>query len=204
MLERTLRLLHPFMPFVTEEIWQHLPHEGEALITAPWPEPDPLDEAAEMEMEPIMEMVRAIRNARAEYEVEPSRAIAAIIIAGNKRNLVASQAAILTRLARVDAAKLRIEQELAEKPAKALTLVVGDYEVFLPLADLVDIARERTRLSAELKDIQQEIARAEKLLGNQNFVSKAPAEVVNKERAKLEGYCQRCAKLEERLRALEG
>jgi len=203
-LERTLRLLHPFMPFVTEEIWQHLPHEGEALITAPWPEPDPLDEAAEMEMEPIMEMVRAIRNARAEYEVEPSRAIAAIIIAGNKRNLVASQAAILTRLARVDAAKLRIEQELAEKPAKALTLVVGDYEVFLPLADLVDIARERTRLSAELKDIQQEIARAEKLLGNQNFVSKAPAEVVNKERAKLEGYCQRCAKLEERLRALEG
>jgi len=202
-LERTLRLLHPFMPFVSEEIWQHLPHEGEALIIAPWPEPDPIDEAAEMEMGPIMEMVRAIRNARAEYEVEPSKPIAAIVVAGEKRDLVAAQAAVLTRLARVDAAKLRIEEKLAEKPAKALALVVSDYEVFLPLAELVDMARERARLAAELKDMQKEIAGAEKLLSNQDFVSKAPAEVVNKERTKLGDYRQRYSKLEERLRSLE-
>ncbi len=202
-LERSLRLLHPFMPFVTEEIWQHLPHEGEALILAPWPEPGPKDQAAEAEMQPIMEMVRAIRNARAEYQVEPSRAIAATIIAGKKRALVASQGDILVRLARIDPARICIEEALSPKPAKALALVVGEYEVFLPLAGLVDIERERARLALELEDIRGEIARAEKLLGKRDFVSKAPAEVVNKERAKLQAHQQRHSILEERLKSLE-
>jgi valyl-tRNA synthetase len=202
-LERALRLLHPFMPFVTEEIWQHLPHEDEALILASWPEPGPMDEAAEAEMEPIMEMVRAIRNARAEYEVEPSRAIAATIIAGKKRDLVTSQADVLVRLARIDATRIRIEESLSQKPAKALALVVGEYEVFLPLAGLVDIERERARLALELKEIRGEIARAEKLLGKRDFVSKAPAEVVDKERAKLQAHQQRHSILEERLKSLE-
>jgi valyl-tRNA synthetase len=201
-LERTLRLLHPFMPFVTEEIWQHLPHEGEALIIAPWPEADALDEAAEEEMEPITEMVRAIRNARAEYDVEPSLPIAAIIVAGSKRGLVAAEAAVFTRLARVDAAKLRIEEELTERPEKVLSLVVGDYEVLLPFKDLVDMDRERDRLSKQLAETQREIVRAEKLLSNREFVSKAPARVVNKERAKLKDCDSRRAKLEERLKSL--
>ncbi len=221
-LERTLRLLHPFMPFVTEEIWQHLPHEAapsreappqqsggeradgrEALIIAPWPTPDALDEAAEAEMGPIMEMVRAIRNARAEYEVEPARLIAAIVVAGPRRDVAISQAHILTRLARVDESKLRIVAELSEKPAKALDLVVSGYEVFLPLAELVDLERERTRLSAELEKVQQEMARTEKLLANPGFVSKAKPEVVDKERAKLQDSRERHAKLEERLRSIE-
>ncbi|HUT16227.1 MAG TPA: valine--tRNA ligase [Anaerolineae bacterium] len=201
-LERTLRLLHPFMPFVTEEIWQHLPHEGEALIIAPWPEADALDEEAEEEMELITGMVRAIRNARADYEVEPSRPIAAIIVAGNKRGLVASEAAVFTRLARVDATKLRIEEELTERPEKALSLVVGDYEVLLPLKDLVDMQRERDRLSKQLAETQREIVRAGKLLSNREFVSKAPARVVSKERAKLEDCHSRRTKLEERLKSL--
>ncbi|MBC7261659.1 MAG: valine--tRNA ligase, partial [Chloroflexi bacterium] len=178
------------------------PHEGEALIIAPWPEADPLDEAAEEEMTPIMEMIRAIRNARAEYEVEPTRAIAATIVAGQRRELLLSQKDILIRLARIDAAQLRIEQELAEKPTKALVVVVGGYEVFLPWAGLVDIERERARLAGELENLQKEIARAEKLLANPNFHSKAPMEVVNKEQTKLEEYRQRYAKLEERLRSL--
>lgn len=201
-LERALRVLHPFMPFVTEEIWQHLPHVGEALIIAPWPGPDPLDEAAEAEMMPIMEMVRAIRNARAEYEVEPTRAIAATIVAGQKCDLLATHKDILIRLARIDARNLHIERELAEKPSKALALVVGDYEVFLPLAGLVDIERERTRLASELENLQQEIARAEKLLSNPSFLSKAPAKVVQKEQVRLEDCRQRYAKVEERLRSL--
>jgi valyl-tRNA synthetase len=203
-LERALRLLHPFMPFVTEETWQHLPHEGEALILAAWPEPGHIDVAAEEEMEPIMEMVRAIRNARAEYDVELSREIGATIIAGKKRDLVASQADMLVRLARIDPARIRIEDSLVQKPAKALALVVGEYEVFLPLAGLVDIERERARLAVELEKMRGEIARAEKLLGNSEFVSKAPAEVVDKERAKLQAHQQRCSKLEERLKSLEG
>jgi valyl-tRNA synthetase len=203
-LERTMRLLHPMMPFVTEEIWQHLPHEGEALIIAPWPEADPLDEAAEAEMGPIMEMVRAIRNARAEYGVEPSRAIAATVLAGQKRDLVMAHADILTRLARIDPDRLSIERTLAEKPGKALALVVSGYEVFLPLAGLVDLDRERSRLTAELSSLQRDLARAEELLANPGFVSKAPPEVVQKEQAKLEDYRQRQHKLEERLHAIEG
>ena len=201
-LERTLRLLHPFMPFVTEEIWQHLPHDGEALIIAPWPEADTLDKVAEEEIASIMEMVRAIRNARAEYDVEPSRFIAAIFVAGNKRGLVACEAAILARLARVDGAKLRIEEELTERPDKVLSLVVGDCEILLPLKDLVDMERERDRLSQQLAETRGEIVRAEKLLSNREFVSKAPARVVNKERAKLEDSHSRRAKLEERLKGL--
>jgi valyl-tRNA synthetase len=203
-LERALRLLHPFMPFATEETWQHMPHQGEALIIAPWPESGPVDEAAEAEMEAIMEMVRAIRNARAEYDVEPSRVIAATIVAGTKRELAASQADILARLARIDPAKLRITQTLAEKPAKALALVVGSYEIFLPLAGMVDIDREQARLAAELEEIEQEIGRAEQLLANQDFVTKAPAEVVGRERDKLLDYRQRHSKLRERLKSLEG
>ena len=201
-LERTLRLLHPFMPFVTEEIWQHLPHDGEALIIAPWPEADTLDKVAEEEIASIMEMVRAIRNARAEYDVEPSRFIAAIFVAGKKRGLVACEAAILARLARVDGAKLRIEEELTERPDKVLSLVVGDCEILLPLKDLVDMERERDRLSQQLAETRGEIVRAEKLLSNREFVSKAPARVVNKERAKLEDSHSRRAKLEERLKGL--
>jgi valyl-tRNA synthetase len=111
---------------------------------------------------------------------------------------------VLTRLARVDAGKLRIEAELAEKPSKALDLVVSGYEVFLPLAELVDLEREKTRLGAELQRVQQEIARTEKLLANPGFVSKAKPEVVDKERAKLEDSRQRQAKLTERLQALTG
>ena len=202
-LERTLRLLHPFTPFVTEETWQHLPHQGEALIIAPWPEPDALDEEAEAEMGPIMEMVRAIRNARSEYEVEPSREIEALIVAGQARELVASQADVLTRLARIDPARLRIVERLADKPTKALALVVGGYEVYLPLAGLVDIERERERLAVELEEAAQDITRSEKLLANQDFVSKAPPEVVEKERAKLQEHRDRQSRLQARLNSLE-
>ena len=202
-LERTLRLLHPFTPFVTEETWQHLPHEGEALIIAPWPEPDALDEQAEAEMGPIMEMVRAIRNARAEYEVEPSREIEALIVGGERHDLVAAHADVLTRLARVDPARLRIVKRLEARPTKALALVVGAYEVYLPLAGLVDVERERERLATELEETAQDIARSEKLLANQSFVAKAPAEVVERERAKLQDHRDRQARLKARLSSLE-
>ncbi|HID85975.1 MAG TPA: valine--tRNA ligase, partial [Anaerolineae bacterium] len=209
-LDRTLRLLHPFMPFVTEEIWQHLRGgrgEGreESIMIAPWPEVDPslIDAEAEAEMALIMELVRAIRNARADYEVEPGRRIAAIIAANGRRDLLAAQADVIATLARVDPARLCIEEKLAEKPTQALTLVVGDVEAYLPLAGLVDLDRERERLAGEIADLDRQIARLEGLLAQHDFVAKAPAHVVERERAKLTEYQGKRARLEERLRSLE-
>jgi valyl-tRNA synthetase len=202
-LDRTLRLLHPFMPFVTEEIWQQLPHEGEALIVAPWPEAGLTDEAAEAEMALIMEIVRAIRNARAEYKVEPGRRIEAIIVAGEEYELLSGQRDILIATARLDAVKLHIARTSETKPAQALALVVGGVEVYLYLAGMVDLAKERQRFTAEIEEVTKGIARSEKLLANEDFLAKAPAQVVQREWDKLADYHQRQAKLQERLQSLE-
>jgi len=201
-LEGALRLLHPYMPFVTEAIWQYLPHRGEALIIAPWPQSGPRDEEAEEKLSDLMELIRAIRNARSEYNVEPAHRIAAIIAAGEETSFLQSQAEVLQTLARIDPAQLTIAETLDEKPAKALALVVGSYECYLPLAALVDLEKERTRIQGELDKLAQEIARSEKLLSNQGFLTKAPKEVVQREQEKLEDYRQRHARLKERLASL--
>ena len=201
-LDRAMRLLHPFMPFVTEEIWQHLPHEGEALIVAPWPEAGPTDEAAEAQMALIMELVRAIRNARAEYKVEPGRRIEAIIAAGEEYELLSGQRDVLITTARLEADKLHIARTLEEKPAQVVALVVGGVEVYLPLAGMVDLAKEQQRLNAEIEEVTKGIAGSEKLLANEDFLAKAPEQVVQRERDKLADYRQRQAKLQERLESL--
>ncbi len=207
-LERTLRLLHPFMPFVTEEVYQHLKDAAgdetwsEAIIVAPYPPAGATDDAAEREMQTTTELVRAIRNARAEYEVEPARYITAIIAAGGAAEQLRAQAAILTTLARLDADNLVIEEQLAEKPEQAVALVIDEVTAYLPLAGMVDIDRERARLNKEVAETESQIARLEKLLGNAGFVNKAPTEVVEGERAKLADYQARAAKLTERLAAL--
>ncbi len=231
--DRTLRLLHPFMPFVTEEIWQQLKGSGardkgqgtrdkgqgeasppelgggeggqwpEALIVAPWPEAGPMDEAAEAQMALIMEIVRTIRNARAEYKVEPGRRIEAIIAAGEEYELLSGQRDILIASAHLDADKLDIARTLETKPTQALALVVVGVEVYLPLAGMVDLAKERQRLNAEIEKVTEGIARSEKLLANEDFLAKAPAQVAERERDKLAGYRQRQAKLQERLQSLQ-
>ena len=201
-LDGCLRLLHPFMPYATEAIWQYLPHQGEALIRARWPGAGRLDEGAEGGMSEFMELVRGIRNARSEYEVESSHRIAAIIAAGDDADLLRAQSGVLQWLARIDGTKLRIEEAISDKPDKALTLVVGGLECYLPLADLVDLEKERTRLQKEIEGSQGEIARSEKLLANKSFVAKAPESVVQKERDKLRDYQERRARLQERLAEL--
>ncbi len=202
-LDRTLRLLHPFMPFVTEEIWQHLPHEGEALMVAPWPEAGPLDDAVEADMALVMDFVRAVRNARAEYDVEPKRRIAAVVAAGTQRDLLAGQSAIIASLGRVDSAQLRIEEAIAEPPAPAVSLVVAsDVMAYLPLAGLVDLEKERSRLARAIETTQGDIARGEELLARAGFVAKAPAAVVQRERERLAGARERLAHLQERRAAL--
>jgi valyl-tRNA synthetase len=201
-LERTLRLLHPFMPFVTEEVWQHLPHESLALIAASWPEAGDIDEEAEEQMSLLMDIVRAIRNARREYNVEPGRRITAMIAAGAKHDLLAAHKDILVHLARLDGEKLRLAHTLFDKPDQALTLMVNGLEIYLPLAGMVDLDAERERLGRELEQVAQEMARAQGKLDNPDFVSKAPKEIVQKEQEKLETLRLQQAKLEERLAEL--
>jgi len=201
-LERTLRLLHPYMPFVTEEIWQHLPHEGEALIVAQWPEAGETDDDAEAGISLVMDLVRAVRNARSDYDVEQGRRIAAIIVAGDEYELLQGERGMLESLAHIDPKRLEIVHALEKKPERALTLVTGDVEVYLPLAGMVDLERERARLTKELERLDGEMARAEKLLSNESFTAKAPEEVVQKERDKLEGYRERRTRIETRLEEL--
>jgi len=202
-LDALLRMLHPFIPYVTEETWGYLKQAAgddswpPALMVAPWPEPAARDEAAEADMALLMEIIRAVRNARAEYDVKPGQQIAAHISAGTHEALVRDHADILCALARLDPARLTIAEQLPA-PAKALTLVTGGVTTYLPLADLVDFDAERKRLEKDLAETQAQIARSQNLLAGP-FAQKAPAAVVEKERAKLAELLTRAERLRTRL-----
>ena len=197
-----LHLLHPYMPFVTEALWQYLPHRGDALIVAPWPRGGGRDTGIEEKMADFTDLVRGIRNARSEYNVEPARQIAAIIAAGENTSFLRAHAGALQSLAHIDGERLQIEEHLDDRPKKALTVVAGGCECYLPLAALVDLDRERSRIRGELERLDHEMARSEKLLANQNFLTKAPVAVVSKERDKLARYSDLQAKLRDQLGTL--
>jgi valyl-tRNA synthetase len=234
-LETALRLLHPFMPFVTEAIWQALPYpppsqggareaypppfqggvgeggtysfqsgarEARALIVARWPEPNAalLDDEAEARMALAMELIRGIRNRRAEYDVVPGKRIPATIAAGSAARWLDEQRPMLCTLAKLDPDQLVIQPSL-EPPAQAATVVVGDVVGYLPLAGLVDLEAEREQLSSRLAEVEARIARSESLLAGE-FVQKAPEHVVQRERDKLADLQTEQARLRERLAAL--
>jgi valyl-tRNA synthetase len=201
-LERSLRLLHPFMPFVTEELWGHLPHGGEALIVARWPEAGERDPEAERLYGLLMELVRGVRNARAESNVPPTRMISAKVAGGEATEALRSQRELISRLARIDPAALDIEPEIPVPPDRAVTLLLPGVRVYLPLAGLVDLEEERKRLRADLEAATKEAARADAQLLKPGFVEKAPAHVVEGARGRLQGARERARLLEERLRSL--
>ncbi|MGQ9584598.1 MAG: valine--tRNA ligase [Anaerolineae bacterium] len=207
-LDGTMRLLHPFMPYVTEAIWQHLREASgardwpQALIIAHWPEAGETDAEAEEKLALLMDLVRAIRNARAEFNVEAGRPIAALVAAGPHRPLLEAHRDLLTRLAGVDPQALTIQEAVAEKPRQAVTVLAGGVEAYLPLAGLVDLDAERARLQKELARTRQEIERVKGLLANPGFLTKAPAEVVERERKKLALHQGQVEKLQARLEML--
>lgn len=205
-LEGTLRLLHPFIPFATEVAWQHLTQSkpGRALIVAPYPTGDVglLDDAAERDWILVQEIVRGIRNVRNEANVEPARWIEAIVVGGDKTAVIDTERATISRLARVSLDRLQIVDQLAAKPQNASALVVGSVEVYLPLAGMVDLAEERGRLVRELDRSEADVARRQAKLANTSFVSRAPAAVVQGERDLLAASEATAAKLREQLAAL--
>lgn len=203
-LDQCLRMLHPFIPYVTEEIWQHIPHSGEALIIARWPEADEawFDRDAEDAMALLMELIRGIRNIRAEYKVEPLRRIAATIEAGDQKAVLDTQRDLFTRLANIDAEALVIAERLDGVPKQAASVTVSGVTAFLPLAGLVDIGAERTRLERETERTVGQIRRSEQLLRNDSFTQNAPPEVVQRERNKLEELRASLRALEDRIKML--
>ena len=201
-LESCLRLLHPFMPFVTEEIWQHLPHEGKTIMLASWPEAsdDRHDAEAESEMHRLIALVRGIRNTRSEYNLPHGRAVQALLRPGELAPRLGELRDLCARLCRVE--QLTLLADDAPDPAGCASVVVQDTVVFLPLAELVDVAEECKRLGAERKRLLQRLQRAQQTLANEQFLQRAPAAVVERERAGHAELEASLALVETRIRSL--
>jgi len=201
-LDNCLRLLHPFMPFMTEEAWRYIPHEGEAMIIAPFPQVDDsyLDEQAEREMDLFMNLVRGIRNARTEYNVDPGRRITAMLDAGSNRANLEQYGYIFSRLCNVEDAQML--DNGASIPEDAVSVVASDVTLYLPLEGMIDIEAECKRLNKELEKLRGQIQRSEKMLANENFVSKARPDVVQRERDSLVELQASAAQIQERLHTL--
>ncbi|WP_127589521.1 valine--tRNA ligase [Paenibacillus lautus] len=204
-LDRTMRLIHPFMPFISEEIWQHLPHEGETVMLASWPTYDEEFENTEAvtEMNLLMDVIRAVRNIRAEVNVPMSKKVELQLkpVSGQIAGIINRNADYIRRFCNTS----EYQSSLAlEAPDKAMTAVVTGVEMYLPLAGLIDIAQEITRLEKEIQHLNSEVERVEKKLNNPGFVSKAPEKVIEEERAKLADYSDKRSKVIARIEELRG
>lgn len=182
-----MKLLHPYMPFITEEIYQCLPHKAESIMISKWPVADEslVDPEAERGMNAIMDSIKAIRNMRAEVNANPGKKIPAImLVSEDLREVVAHNDSYIKLLGGIDNLELRPLN--GEKPENAMAAVVTGIEVYLPLAGLIDVEKETQRLSKELAAMEKDLQRAGGKLNNAGFLAKAPEDVIAKERAKYE------------------
>ena len=195
-LDQMLRLLHPFMPFITEEIWQSLPHEGDALIVAAWPEyrEELAFKAEETQMESVMSAIRAIRNRRAEMNVPPSKK-AALFVLTAKPQIFAEGEGFIQRLAYADSVTM-LEKE-PENLEGMVTCTTADAKLYIPMGQLVDVAKELERIGKELEKNRKFLTSLEGKLSNPGFVSRAPEAVVNAEREKAARTRELISQLEE-------
>ena len=198
-MSNTLKLLHPFMPFITEEIWQTLPHDGESIMISAWPEYDPAHsfEAEEAEMERIMTAVRAIRNRRAEMNVPPSRK-AKVYIATAYKPAFEHGSVFMQRLASASEVEVADSFELDG----AVCIVTADAKIYIPMGELVDLAAEKARLNKELAAVEKDLSFVNGKLSNENFVAKAPAAVVEAQREQKTRYEEKIAMLKESIAKL--
>ena len=203
-LTRMLALLHPFMPFITEHIWQHLPHEGKTLARASWPCPDgDLRFPQEKEqMERLMDAIKAVRNMRAEEHVNPGKLcrIHLVPLRGDLGECAETHKIYFEKLAHAES--VDILPEGAPKPENALASVVSGMEVYMELKGLIDTVKENARLMKEQETVKKEIDRLAKKLGNPKFLEKAPADVVEKEKAKLAVQEEKMKSVQERMKFL--
>lgn len=204
-LETSLKLLHPFMPFITEEIWHYLPGDRASIMISPWPKAKALerDYKAEEDMSLVTEVIRAIRNLRSEVRVTPGRKARVILVAREEkiRQLLEESRLYFSALAQAE--PVDILDRVDKRGLKAVSSVCGGVEVYLPLEGLVDYKKEIARLEKELAATQKELERVQEKLANPDFLAKAPAEVVEKERNRAEELKTKEEALRQRLSALK-
>jgi valyl-tRNA synthetase len=204
-LDNTMRMLHPFMPFVTEEIWQQLPHEGESIVLANWPEvkEELSNPEASNVMQQLVAIIRSVRNIRAEVETPLSKEIPILIQASNADGKAKLEENRLYIDRFCNPSVLTIDTKI-QVPEKAMSSVVTGAEIFLPLEGLIDVDKEVARLEAELEKLTKEVDRVDKKLSNEGFVKKAPEQVVEAEKAKQQDYIDKREKVQARIAELKG
>ncbi len=214
-LEQALRLLHPFMPYITEELWLRLPGDKQlhaayqgaepTIMLAAYPEgrADLIDEAAESEMEAIIDVISRVRNIRSEMNIKPSERIPLVIAAPDEklRSVFTTAKDQISRL--VHASEVSISEKLDAPKASARAVLLGGAELAVPLEGLIDFEQERQRLNREQQKLQAEAAKLEAQLGNPSFVERAPAERVNEVRARIADIAQRSSQLQQTVENLQ-
>jgi valyl-tRNA synthetase len=210
-LEMTLRLLHPFMPFITEELWQGLKQrlsegtlDSASIMIAPFPvaSKKAIEPEAEQVMDSVIEIIRSIRNARAEHKVAAGKWIEARVYADEFQADIAAKSEAIETLAKARPLAVLGRNQRRSKEEKALVLVLKEAEVVLPWAGMVDLNAERQRLEGEISVVEREIDRLEKRLKDKAFVAKAPPAVVDKERGKLQTFKDKLLRLKQELAQL--
>ncbi|NKE06375.1 valine--tRNA ligase [Bacillus selenatarsenatis] len=202
-LDNTMRLLHPFMPFITEEIWQNLPHEGESITVASWPQVDPAltDKEAADDMKLLVEVIRAVRNIRSEVNTPLSKKVDMFLKAKDEKTLsmLESNRGYIVRFCNPENLEIGLE---VNAPEKAMTAVATGLEIIMPLEGLINIDEEIARLQKEKEKLDKEVERVQKKLANEGFVKKAPEKVIDEERAKEKDYLEKRAAVEARINEL--
>lgn len=203
-LDHTMRLIHPFMPFLSEEIWQHLPQRGDTITLAAWPQVQQELAASEQveEMELLMGIIKAVRNIRAEVNVPMSKKVDLWLkpSSQHKEQILQQNLQVLERFCGTE--DLQMGMQLTQ-PEKAMSAIVSGAEIYLPLQGLINIEQELQRLEKERVTLDKEVERIEKKLNNQGFMAKAPAKVIGEEKAKLADYEEKRVKVLARISELQ-
>ncbi|WP_461611500.1 valine--tRNA ligase [Cytobacillus kochii] len=204
-LDQTMRLLHPFMPFITEEIWQNLPHKGESITVASWPtvNEELSDKVAAEEMKLLVEIIRSVRNIRAEVNTPLSKKIDMLIKTKDEKvqKVLSKNVGYIERFCNPEQLTIAID---AKAPDKAMTAIVTGAEIILPLAGLINIDEEIARLQKEWDKLNKEVERVQKKLSNEGFIKKAPEKVIAEEKAKEQDYSEKRSAVEARMNELKG
>ena len=201
--ETSLRLMHPFIPFLTEELWQQLPHQGDTIVRAPYPTVvhEWIDQESEQEMTFVMEVISALRTIRSSFTIPNSTRIRPHIkAAADQTKLIQRHDSYIVSLANIS--EMIIGGEVA-RPELSATAILGEVEIYVPLEGVINVEVERTRLTRELKKIQEDVARLETRLAQRDFLAKAPEDVIEKEQAKHQGLREREGKLVHALESIQ-